>query len=176
MWYMRWVETGRVPDGLIHVVIRVGLNWVRLRRYAVSPAKALAEKRALIDKFTHSPIAIRTDDPNVQHYEVPSEFFQLVLGKWLKYSCCYWPAGVSDLEMAEEAMLELTCRRARLEDGMRVLDLGCGWGSLTLWIATNYPNCQVLAVSNSNTQREFIQNQCKLRGLGNVKAMTAEYG
>ena len=69
MWYMRWVETGRVPDGLIRVVLRVGLNWARLRRYTVSPAKALAEKRALIDKFTHSPIAIRTDDPNVQHYE-----------------------------------------------------------------------------------------------------------
>ena len=87
MWYMRWVETGRVPDVLIRVVMRVGLNWVRLRGYAVSPAKALAEKRALINKFIHSPIAIRTDDPNIQHYEVPSEFFQLVLGKWLKYSC-----------------------------------------------------------------------------------------
>ena len=174
MWYMRWVETGRVPDGLIRLVLRVGLNWVRLKRYTISPAQALAEKRALIDKFIHSPIAIRTDDPNVQHYEVPSEFFQIVLGKWLKYSCCYWPAGVSDLEQAEEAMLGLTCRRARLEDGMRVLDLGCGWGSLSLWIATNFPNCQVLAVSYSNTQRAFIQGQCKLRGLGNIKVITAD--
>jgi cyclopropane-fatty-acyl-phospholipid synthase len=173
MWYMRWVETGWVPDVLIRVVMRVGLNCLRLRRYAVSQAKTQAEKRALINKLIHSPIAIRTDDPNVQHYDVPSEFFQLILGKWLKYSCCYWPTSVTNLDDAEEAMLTLTCQRARLEDGMQVLDLGCGWGSLSLWIGTNYPNCQVLAVSNSNSQREFIQNQCKSRGLENVKAMTA---
>ena len=128
MWYMRLIETGRVPDGLIRVVMRVVFNWMRRRRYAISPAKALAEKRVLIDKFISSPIAIRTDDPNVQHYEVPSEFFQLVLGKWLKYSCCYWPAGVSNLEKAEEAMLALTSPRARLEECMRVLYKGCGWG------------------------------------------------
>jgi cyclopropane-fatty-acyl-phospholipid synthase len=174
MWYTRLIETGWVPDGLIRIVLRVVLNWVRYRRHAISPAKALAEKRALIDKFIRSPIAIRTDDPNVQHYEVPSEFFQLVLGKWLKYSCCYWPAGISNLEMAEEAMLALTCQRARLQDGMRVLDLGCGWGSLSFWIAKNYLNCQVLAVSNSNTQREFIQSQSKARGLENVMAITAD--
>jgi cyclopropane-fatty-acyl-phospholipid synthase len=174
MWYMRLVETGRVPDGLIRVVMRVMLYLVRRQRDTVSPAKALAEKRALVDKFKRSPIAIRTADPNVQHYEVPTEFFQLVLGKWLKYSCCYWPDGVSTLDQAEEAMLALTCQRARLEDGMRVLDLGCGWGSLSLWIATYYPNCQVLAVSNSNTQREFIQSQCKSMGLNNVTAMTAD--
>jgi cyclopropane-fatty-acyl-phospholipid synthase len=105
---------------------------------------------------------------------VPTEFFQLVLGKWLKYSCCYWPVGVSTLDQAEEAMLKLTCQRAHLEDGMRVLDLGCGWGSLSLWIGTHYPNCQLLAVSKSNTQREYIQNQCKSRGLENVTAMTAD--
>jgi cyclopropane-fatty-acyl-phospholipid synthase len=174
MWYMRLIETGRVPDAVIRIVLRVALNVVRRKRYAVSPAKALAEKQALIEKFKNSPIAIRTDDPNIQHYEVPSEFFQLVLGKWLKYSCCYWPAGVSTLDQAEEAMLALTCRRASLEDGMRVLDLGCGWGSLSLWIATHYPNSQVIAVSYSNTQREFIQSQCKARGLGNVKVMTAD--
>jgi cyclopropane-fatty-acyl-phospholipid synthase len=137
-----------VHDVLIGVVLRVGLNRMRIRRYAVSPAKTLAEKRALIDKFIRSPIAIRTDVPNVQHYEVPSELFQLVLVKWLKYSYCYWPADFYSLEEVEVTMLVLTYRRARLEDGMRVLGLGCGWGSLSLWIATNFPNCQVLAVSN----------------------------
>jgi cyclopropane-fatty-acyl-phospholipid synthase len=172
MWYMRWVETGRVPDWLIRGVLRVTHNWAVSRRYARSLEEISAEKRALIEKLKRSPIAIRTDDPNVQHYEVPTEFFQLVLGKWLKYSCCYWPVGVSTLDQAEEAMLKLTCQRAHLEDGMRVLDLGCGWGSLSLWIATHYPNCQVLAVSN--TQREYIQNQCKSRGLENVTAMTAD--
>jgi cyclopropane-fatty-acyl-phospholipid synthase len=144
------------------------------QRYRASLEERSAEKRALIEKFRSSPIAIHTDDPNRQHYEVPAQFFQLVLGKWLKYSCCYWPADVSTLDGAEEAMLRLTCERARLEDGMEILDLGCGWGSLSLWIAQNYPNSSVLAVSNSHTQRAYIQTQCRERGLANVEALTAD--
>jgi cyclopropane-fatty-acyl-phospholipid synthase len=174
MWYMQVVETGRVPDWLIGVVLRFRLAQTLKRRYRASPQERTAEKRALIAKLRQSPIAIRTDDPNRQHYEVPTEFFQLVLGKWLKYSCCYWGDGVSTLDEAEEAMLALTCERARLEDGMEVLDLGCGWGSLSLWIGERYPNCRVLAVSNSHTQREYIQAQCGTRGLGNVAALTAD--
>lgn len=174
MWYMRLVETGRVPDWLIRGVLRVTLNWTVSRRYTLSLETRSAEKRAMIEKYKRSPIAIRTSDPNHQHYEVPTEFFQLILGKWLKYSSCYWPANVSNLDEAEEAMLELTCQRAQLENGMTVLDLGCGWGSLSMWIATHYPDCQVLSISNSNTQREFIQNQCKSRGFHNITAMTAD--
>ena len=134
------------------------------QRYRTSLEERTAEKRALIEKLRQSPIAIHTDDPNRQHYEVPSEFFRAVLGKRLKYSCCYWPNGYTTLDEAEEAMLRLTCERARLEDGMEVLDLGCGWGSLSLWIAEQYPNCRVLAVSNSRTQRAFIEAQCRERG------------
>lgn len=174
MWYMKLVETGRVPDWLIRGVLRLALNWSVSKRYQRSLETRSAEKQALIEKYKRSPIAIRTSDPNHQHYEVPSEFFQLVLGKWLKYSCCYWSSSVSNLDEAEEAMLDLTCQRARLENGMTVLDLGCGWGSLSLWIATRYPDCQVLSVSNSNTQREFIQNQCRDRNLHNVSALTAD--
>ena len=174
MWYMKLVETGQVPDWLIRGVLRVMLPLSLMNKYALNPEKRLAHKQAMIEKFKNSPIAIRTNDPNTQHYEVPSDFFQLVLGKWLKYSCCYWPPGVSTLDQAEERMLELTCKRANLEDGMRVLDLGCGWGSLSLWIATHYPNCQVLAVSYSKTQREYIQDQCKSRDLKNVTVLTAD--
>ena len=173
-WYIRWVETGRVPDRLIRWTLRLALTWGLRMKYTRNLERVQAEKRALIDRLKRSPIAIRTDDPNVQHYEVPSEFFQLVLGKWLKYSCCYWSEGVIDLDQAEEAMLELTCRRAGLENGMRIMDLGCGWGSLSLWIATHYPDCQVLAVSNSSTQRDFIQQQCQARMLGNVTVMKAD--
>ncbi|MEJ2737956.1 MAG: cyclopropane-fatty-acyl-phospholipid synthase, partial [Anaerolineae bacterium] len=125
-------------------------------------------------KLRQSPIAIHTDDPNRQHYEVPAEFFRIVLGRWMKYSCCYWPDGNTSLDEAEEAMLRLTCERARLEDGMEVLDLGCGWGSLSLWIAERYPNCRVLAVSNSRTQREYIEGQCRARGRDNVEVLTAD--
>ncbi|MFC2037149.1 SAM-dependent methyltransferase [Chloroflexota bacterium] len=112
------------------------------KRSRVSLEQRTAEKRALITKLRQSPIAVSTNDPNRQHYEVPTEFFQLVLGRWLKYSCCHWGDGVSTLDEAEEAMLALTCERARLEDGMEILDLGCGWGSLSLWIGERFPNCR----------------------------------
>ena len=174
LWYMRLVETGKVPDWLIRWVLRVSFHLQIYRRNSRDLETRSTEKQALIEKFKGSPIAIRTNDPNRQHYEVPSEFFQLVLGKWLKYSCCYWQGGVSNLDDAEEAMLDLTCRRAQLEDGMRVLDLGCGWGSLSFWIATQYPNCKVLAVSYSHTQRDFIQTQSRLRGLNNITPITAD--
>jgi cyclopropane-fatty-acyl-phospholipid synthase len=128
----------------------------------------------LIEKLKRSPIAIRTDDANRQHYEVPPEFFQLVLGKWLKYSCCYWPEGVETIDEAEEAMLHLTCERAGLENGMEVLDLGCGWGSLSLWIAERYPNCRILAVSNSQPQIAYIAGRCRERGLRNVVGLVAD--
>jgi cyclopropane-fatty-acyl-phospholipid synthase len=173
-WHMRLVETNRVPDWLIRVVVRRSLSRTLRQRYKASPERRTAEKRMLIENLQHSPIAIHTDDPNRQHYEVPSEFFRTVLGKRLKYSCCYWSGGNTTLDEAEEAMLRLTCARARLEDGMAVLDLGCGWGSLSIWIAEQYPHCRVLAVSNSRTQREFIAEQCRERRLDNVEAITAD--
>ena len=174
LWYVRLAETNRVPDWLIRAVVRTSLARTLRHRYQASLTERTAEKRALIEKLRHSPIAIHTDDPNRQHYEVPSEFFRAVLGKRLKYSCCYWPERATTLDEAEDEMLRLTCQRARLEDGMEVLDLGCGWGSLSLWIAEQYPNCRVLAVSNSRTQREFIKAQCGERGFDNVEVITAD--
>jgi cyclopropane-fatty-acyl-phospholipid synthase len=174
MWYLRVVETGLVPDWLTGLVLRARLRQTMVRRSRLTLEERTAEKRALIAKLRQSPIAVSTDDPNRQHYEVPTEFFQLVLGKWLKYSCCHWGDGVSTLDEAEEAMLTLTCERARMEDGMEILDLGCGWGSLSLWIGERFPHCRVLAVSNSRTQREYVQAQCRARGLGNVEATTAD--
>jgi cyclopropane-fatty-acyl-phospholipid synthase len=173
-WYVRLVETNRVPDWLIRLVLRGSLTRTLKRRYRASLEERATEKRALIEKLRQSPIAIHTDDPNRQHYEVPAEFFRIVLGRWMKYSCCYWVDGDAGLDRAEEAMLRLTCERARLEDGMEVLDLGCGWGSLSLWLAERYPNCRVLAVSNSHTQREYIEGQCRARGCDNVKVLTAD--
>jgi cyclopropane-fatty-acyl-phospholipid synthase len=171
---MRLAETNRVPDWLIRLVLRASLKLAMRRRYRVGLEERTAAKRALIAKLRQSPIAIRTDDPNRQHYEVPAPFFQAVLGRRLKYSCCYWPDGATTLDQAEDAMLRLTCERARLEDGMSVLDLGCGWGSLSLWIAEHYPDSQVVAVSNSRTQRDFIEAQCRERGTNNVEAITAD--
>jgi cyclopropane-fatty-acyl-phospholipid synthase len=119
---------------------------------------------------------IHADAANRQHYELPPQFFRTVLGPHLKYSCCWWPKGVSTLEEAERRSLEVTCRRAGIEDGMRVLDLGCGWGSMSLWVAQHYPASQVLAVSNSRLQAEFIRGRCRDLGLSNLEVMTANVG
>jgi cyclopropane-fatty-acyl-phospholipid synthase len=112
--------------------------------------------------------------PNLQHYEVPPELFQLVLGKRLKYSCCLWPEVDMTLDEAEEKMLELTCQRARLENGMTVLDLGCGWGSLTLWIAEHYPSCRILSVSNSRDQIDFIHQKAEQQGYDHIDGMVMD--
>jgi cyclopropane-fatty-acyl-phospholipid synthase len=174
MWYVRLVQTNLVPDWLIRLGVRIILRNSTHQLYGRDLEAREAERRELIEKLKRSPIAIHTDDANRQHYEVPPEFFRLVLGKWFKYSCCLWPEGVDALDEAEEMMLHLTCERAKLEDGMEVLDLGCGWGALSLWIAERYPECRVLAVSNSKPQIAHIEEQCRKRGLGNVVGLVAD--
>jgi cyclopropane-fatty-acyl-phospholipid synthase len=121
-----------------------------------------------------SPIAVRTEKPKEQHYELPPKFFQKVLGKRTKYSGCYWPLGVKSLDEAEEAMLELTCHRAQLEDVMEILELGCGWGAVSLWIAEKYPRSRVVAVSDSRPQEAFVTEQCAARGIRNVEMIRAD--
>ncbi|MGB5659518.1 MAG: cyclopropane-fatty-acyl-phospholipid synthase family protein, partial [Thermoanaerobaculia bacterium] len=126
----------------------------------------------LVEQMRQSPLAIETETANEQHYELPPEFFQLVLGSHLKYSCCYWSEGTTSLSDAEALALELTTSRAEIEDGMEVLDLGCGWGSLSLWIAEHFTHCRVTAVSNSAPQGDFIRRRARSRGLANVEHLT----
>ncbi len=115
-------------------------------------------------------IAESPDAANAQHYEVPAAFFSLVLGRHLKYSGAWWPDGTNGLDDAERRMLELTCERAGIEDGQEILELGCGWGSLSLHLARRYPNARITAVSNSASQREFILAQ----GAPNLRVITAD--
>jgi cyclopropane-fatty-acyl-phospholipid synthase len=129
---------------------------------------------ALVDELRAAPIAIETEAANVQHYEVPAAFFQRVLGPRLKYSGCYWPAGIDTLGEAEEEMLELSAARAQLADGQSILDLGCGWGSFSLWAAARFPRSHVVAVSNSRSQRAFVEAAARARGLANVEVITAD--
>jgi cyclopropane-fatty-acyl-phospholipid synthase len=171
---MRLLQTGLIPD----LILRPILRWTTRRKIRQLERLPLEEnerqRRKLLEKFSRSPIAIVPYLPNLQHYEVPPEFFQLVLGQRLKYSCCWWEEGTATLDGAEEAMLDLTCRRGELEDGMRVLDLGCGWGSLSLWIAEKYPNCQITAVSNSKDQVDFILGQAQTRSFHNIEARVVD--
>jgi len=174
MWAIDLLRTNRVPDWLTRRALRMILRRSTRQRYRLSVEEHDTQRRALMQTLRQSPIAIHTDDANRQHYEVPPAFFELVLGRWLKYSCCYWPEDVHTIDQAEEAMLHLTCQRARLQDGMRVLDLGCGWGSLSLWIAEHYPDCQVLAVSNSRLQIAHIESRCREQSLDNVEGLVAD--
>lgn len=167
------VEKGYVPDW----ATRLGIRGLLRRRLAERHGDVELDKNAqleFVSQLRSSPVAIATDKANEQHYEVPPEFFQMVLGKRLKYSSCYYPAGCNSLDAAEESMLALTCQRAGLADGMDILELGCGWGSLTLWMAAKYPTARITAVSNSSPQRRFIESRCQELGLSNVTVITAD--
>ena len=165
-------ERGLLPDAAIRFGIR-RLCAQRLRDETAGGVTAMAERmQHRIDALRMAPVAIHTDAANAQHYELPPRFFELCLGKRLKYSSCYFATGDESLDEAEEAMLALYGERAELADGQSILELGCGWGSLTLWMAARFPNARITAVSNSRPQREFIEAQCRARGFGNVRVIT----
>ena len=164
------VESGRVPEPVLRAGIRA-ICALRLRQERRRPP---GYPDALIALLRASDIAIATAAANAQHYEVPPAFFARVLGPHLKYSCCYWPAGVEALGAAEVAMLELTAERAGLADGQAVLDLGCGWGALTLWAAARFPHSRITAITSSHAQRDFVADEARRRNLANVTALAAD--
>lgn len=163
-------ERGYLPDRLLRHGIR------RLcRRRLSADWDAARQLDDFIQRATSSPIALVPEKANQQHYELPVEFFQRILGTRLKYSCCYWEPQTRSLDAAEEAALRLTCEHAQLDNGQRILELGCGWGALTLWMAEQYPDGQITAVSNSHSQRAFIERVAAERGCGrNLQVITAD--
>jgi cyclopropane-fatty-acyl-phospholipid synthase len=168
------VENGRIPDLLTRAGIRL-LLLQRLREQAQEgPDQEWQAMMTFVEEMRQSPIALHTQEANEQHYELPPRFFELVLGPHLKYSCCHFPEGVTELGHAEASMLALTCERAQLQDGQQILELGCGWGSLSLWMAKHYPNSSILAVSNSRPQREFIESRAQELGLTNLSVQTCD--
>ncbi|GET40859.1 SAM-dependent methyltransferase [Microseira wollei] len=168
------IERGEVSDRAIRNIIRYGLAKILAEKDKDDVSTQCNKLLEFVGSLKESPIAVNTADANQQHYEVPAEFFQLVLGKRLKYSACYWPEGVSSLDEAEEAMLQLICDRAQIADGQEILDLGCGWGSLSLYLAEKYPNSKITGLSNSSTQKEFIDSQKDLHGLKNLNIITGD--
>ncbi len=160
-----------IPDLLITTGIRA-LNRKRLRMETCSTAEEQQEKLQLFCRqLIESPIAVNTDAANRQHYELPPRFFQWILGPHLKYSSAFWPKGVESLAEAEEEMLIRCCQRADLQDGQKILELGCGWGSLALFMAARYPRAEISALSNSTLQKRFIDSTAKERGLKNLKVI-----
>ena len=166
-------ESGKVPDPLLRFGIRQLLRG-RLRELPRGDAATREGREALLESMRSAKVALHTNEANEQHYELPAEFFLRVLGARLKYSCGFWPEGVTTLDAAEEAMLTLTCERAGIADGMEVLDLGCGWGSLALWMSEQFPASRVLAVSNSAPQRRFIEAARDQREISNLQIVTAD--
>ena len=169
-----WVEQGLVPDRVVRLGIRRLLK-ERLAEMRVDDAEAAEEaNQAFIEEMRLAPIALLVEKANEQHYEVPAEFFAGVLGPHRKYSSCHWGPGVETLEQAETESLRVTCERAGLRDGQDVLELGCGWGSLSLWMADHYRASHITAVSNSQSQRRYIERQAEARGLLNLRVITRD--
>jgi cyclopropane-fatty-acyl-phospholipid synthase len=173
-WYEPLLESGLIPDFLIRLSIRRMLSDRLREEDRGSDAANRAQLLVFVEQMKQSPIALRTDSANAQHYEVAAAFFEKVLGPRLKYSsACYGP-NCTSLAEAEETMLQLTCARAQLADGQDILELGCGWGSLTLWMAEHFPNSRITGVSNSASQREFILARAARRGFRNVQILTGD--
>ncbi|MBS3895516.1 cyclopropane-fatty-acyl-phospholipid synthase family protein [Silanimonas sp.] len=167
-------ERGLIPDALTRFGIR-RLCAQRLREeHDGDLDRADLRYRTLLAELRNSAIALEVEAANAQHYEVPTRFFELCLGRRLKYSSGYYPLGTESLDEGEDAMLALYGQRAELADGQHILELGCGWGSLTLWMAEHYPGARITGVSNSRTQREHILAQAAARGLNNVEILTAD--
>lgn len=168
------LQRGILPD----VMLRLGIRRLLAATLTVKCAGSVEDRQARlmahIAGLRESPIAIQTRDANEQHYEVPTTFYQKCLGKRLKYSSGLWTEGVNDLDAAEEAMLSLTCQRADLQNAQDVLELGCGWGSLSLWMAEHFPQSRITGVSNSRTQKEYIDGEAQKRGLGNLTILTSD--
>jgi cyclopropane-fatty-acyl-phospholipid synthase len=167
-------ERGLLPDALIRLGIR-RLCGQRLQQEQEGGLEAVQERLShRLAQLRRSPVAIHAEAANAQHYELPADFFARCLGPRMKYSCCLYPRGDETLAQAETAMLDLYGERAALADGQDILELGCGWGSLTLWMAERYPAARITAVSNSSGQRRYIERQCRERGLANVRVLTCD--
>lgn len=167
-------ETGLLPDSILRHGIRRLLR-LRLQEIHADDLQSVADsKQAFITMMASSKIAVVPEKANEQHYEVPSEFFREVLGARLKYSCAFWPDATQSLDSAEKEALRMSCERAELKDGMDILELGCGWGSLTLWMAEHYPTSVITAVSNSASQGEHIRQIVRERNFLNVEVITAD--
>lgn len=167
-------ERGWIPDFLLRRGIRRLCQQRLQEERGANIERAWDRFQSVLHELRNSPLAIETDAANTQHYEVPARFFELCLGKRLKYSSCFYPDGNETLDQAEEHMLALYAERAALRDGQQILELGCGWGSLTLYMAERFPSSRILGVSNSHSQRSHILAQCQARGLTNVEILTID--
>jgi len=174
------VASGILPDPVLRFAVRRLLAKKIKNQEIKDIEKRQQELLEFIDRLKKMPIAVETDAANEQHYELPPQFFEEILGENLKYSCCLFEDNwiraelPQNLDEAEKKMLDLSCERAELKDGQKILELGCGWGSLTIYMAEKYPNAEIKAISNSQNQIEYIEGRLEERGLDNVSLEAAD--
>ena len=171
---MKVVELNIVPDIILRLGILAACEGGAMKVLGLS----VEERASLVSKHVAElksmPIALEQEAANEQHYEVPDTFFQLCLGPYMKYSSGYWPHKNTTLAESEVHMLEMYCDRAQLFDGMTLCDVGCGWGSVSLFMAQKYPKATIVSISNSHSQRQYIKSQAKQRGLSNITVHTGD--
>ncbi|WP_092944319.1 cyclopropane-fatty-acyl-phospholipid synthase family protein [Roseateles sp. YR242] len=168
-------ERGLLPASAVRMGIRRLLRQRLDESHHRDQETAAALTQRFLTSLRTSPLAVQPEKANAQHYELPPQLFEAMLGPQRKYSCCWWPDGIHTLAQAEESALVATAQRAGLADGQQILELGCGWGSLSLWMASAFPNADILAVSNSASQRSFIEGQAAARGLHNLQVLTCDF-
>ena len=171
MWFNPLLARGLIPDWILRRGVR---SQGKERLNMMNKVDSTKEYSKFINEASTGSIAVNTDDANNQHYEVDSEFFKYCLGKNLKYSCCFWDDNTLDLDTAEDNMLEIYSERAEITDGMNILDIGCGWGALSLFLAQKYPKSEITGVSNSSSQKIFIDSVASKRNISNLKIMTRD--
>jgi cyclopropane-fatty-acyl-phospholipid synthase len=163
-------ERAPLPDRITLAGIDFLCGRTKRRLSTVPPETEVAFAAAM----QNYPVAVHTDEANAQHYELPPEFFALVLGPQRKYSSCLYPTAGTTLAEAETLALAETVAHADIRDGQTILELGCGWGSLSLYLARNFPNARITSVSNSASQRAYIETQAQRHGLANLNIITAD--
>lgn len=173
-YLIKLAENGTLPDFLIKRGIKNlcndRLKWAK----SLGPDRLHEHNQKWIEELKQSPIALVPEKANEQHYELPPSFFDIVLGSNLKYSSGFWPTNQTTFDQSEVEMLELSCKRAELEDKQDILELGCGWGSLTCFMAQKFPNSNITAVSNSKDQKKHIEARCKKLKLTNIEVITCD--
>lgn len=172
MWYETFLARGIIPEPVIRLFLKIFYE-IRFRRQPTDVEKIQQHLNHFIVKMEEEPIAKSIDEANEQHYELPIEFFKLILGNFMKYSCGYWEQLDTQLDTSEEQMLKLTCERAKVKNGEQILDLGCGWGSLSRYIKEHYKNTKITAVSNSSTQNDYIQSIKQNSDIKDLDVITA---
>jgi cyclopropane-fatty-acyl-phospholipid synthase len=168
------VQSNMIPDKILRLGIRYHIDSDVQKTRQLSSSQMLEKEVAFVNELKNMPIAVAQKEANDQHYEVPDEFYRLVLGPRLKYSSGYFPDTTTTLAESEIAMLELYCERAEICDGMNLVDLGCGWGSLTLFLAAKYPKCSISSISNSKSQKEYIMSEAARQNLNNITVYTGD--